>query len=399
MSQNIGVMIVGSKGAVATTLMAAWAATKVGLPDHFALPTDSDPLFQNLPLKGLDQMIFSGWDLSDDTYSKSLHTHQVVPTPLIQEIATLIDSVPFFSAIVGLDECITKKISANAHPITARQGNLSEQVDFIRQDIQQFKNTQKVEKVIIVNLASTDRLYPKTATHHSPKLFTEAVKDNSDALSHGMLYAYAGIQEGCHLLNFTPSDFFEIPALMELAWENQVALAGRDGKTGQTLYKTVIAPMFKFRGLKVDGWYSTNILGNRDGFVLHEDRNKKSKISTKKEVLVKILGYDDFDHQVYIHYYTPRGDAKEAWDNVDFRGWFGTKMQMKINWLGVDSILAAPLVLDLIRWIDFFSDNGETGILSQLSVYFKQPVGTDECDFFKQYAILRDHINKKYSQK
>jgi myo-inositol-1-phosphate synthase len=395
--QNIGVMIIGSKGAVATTLIAAWATAKVGLSEHFALPTDADPLFQKLQLKSFDQMIFSGWDLSNESYSKSLHTHRVVPSDSIQKISALVDSLPFFPAIVGLDNCITEKIGANAHPITTRQGSLAEQVDFIRQDIQHFRSSQKVDKVIIVNLASTDRLYPKTETHQSVERFAQAVQDSSETLSPGMLYAYAGILECCHLINFTPSDFFEIPALIELAKDNQLALAGRDGKTGQTLYKTVLAPMFKLRGLKVDGWYSTNILGNRDGAVLHEEGNKESKIFSKKEVLRKILGYDDFDHQVHIHYYAPRGDAKEAWDNIDFSGWFGTKMQMKIDWLGVDSILAAPLVLDLIRWMDFFSDKGENGILTQLSVYFKQPIATDECDFFKQYATLCNHISSNYS--
>jgi myo-inositol-1-phosphate synthase len=390
-------MIIGSKGAVATALIAAWATRKVGCSEYFALPTDADPLFQKLHLKSFEQIVFSGWDLSNESYSKSLHTHRVIPSDSIQKISTLVDSLPFFPAIVGLDNQIAEKIGANAHPVTTREGSLSQQVNFIRQDIKHFKSTQKVDKVIIVNLASTDRLYPKTETHQSVENFTQAVQNSSEALSAGMLYAYAGILEGCHLINFTPSDFFEVPALIELAKNRQLTLAGRDGKTGQTLYKTVLAPMFKLRGLKVDGWYSTNILGNRDGFVLHEDSNKESKIFSKKEVLAKILGYDDFDHQVHIHYYAPRGDAKEAWDSIDFSGWFGTKMQMKIDWLGIDSILAAPLVFDLIRWTDFFSNKGESGVLTQLSVYFKQPIATDECDFFKQYAILRDHIINNYS--
>lgn len=389
-------MIVGSKGAVATTLIGAWAATKVGLPGHFDLPSEADELFQNLPLIPLEQLTFSGWDISNKSYSQSLRKHQVVPAPIIDNVSTTVDSVSFFPAIVGLDESTANKIEDDIQSIEIRRGNFSEQVNFLRQNIQSFKNDQKIEKVIIVNLSSTDRPYIRTVVHQSVEQFALGVQNNSTDLSPGMLYAYAGIQEGCHLVNFTPSDFFEIPALMALAKERGVALSGRDGKTGQTLYKTVIAPMFKYRGLKIDGWYSTNILGNRDGLVLNEEANKASKISSKKEVLEKILGYSDFHHQVHIHYYPPRGDAKEAWDNIDFRGWFDVKMQMKINWLGVDSILAAPLVLDLIRWMDFFSDKQESGVLTQLSVYFKQPFATNECDYFKQLTMLRDHVKNRY---
>lgn len=396
MPKRIGVMIVGSKGAVATTLIGAWAAKKVGLPGHFDLPTEVDEYFQSLPFIPLEQLTFSGWDLSNRSYSQSLKKHQVVPTPIIDNVSSTVDSVLFFPAIVGLDDTIVKKIEDDTQSIEIRRGSLFEQVNFLRQDIQNFKNEQKIEKVVIVNLSSTDRPYTRTVVHQSVEQFALGVQNNSTDLSPGMLYAYAGIQEGCHFVNFTPSDFFEIPALMALAKKRGVALSGRDGKTGQTLYKTVIAPMFKYRGLKIDGWYSTNILGNRDGLVLNEDANKASKISSKKEVLEKILGYDDFNHQVHIHYYPPRGDAKEAWDNIDFRGWFDIRMQMKINWLGSDSILAAPLVLDLIRWMDFFSDKQESGVLTQLSVYFKQPVATNECDHFKQLAMLQDYVKKNY---
>lgn len=396
MSKKIGVMIIGAKGAVATTLIGAWTAKKLGLPEQFNLPSEADELFQNLPLIPLEQLTFAGWDISSDSYSQGLKKHQIIPSSVINKISTEIDLVPFFPAVVGLDEGTANKIKDDTQHVEIRRGNLSEQVNSLRQDIQSFKNEQQIDKVIVVNLSSTDRPYTKTVMHQSVEQFIQGMQNNSADLSPSMLYAYASIQEGCHLINFTPSDFFEIPALIALAKEKGVALSGRDGKTGQTLYKTVIAPMFKYRGLKIDGWYSTNILGNRDGLVLNEDANRTSKISSKKEVLEKILGYNDFSHQVHIHYYPPRGDAKEAWDNIDFQGWFNTKMQMKINWLGVDSILAAPLVLDLIRWMDFFSDKQESGVLTQLSVYFKQPIATDECDYFKQITMLHDHVRKNY---
>ena len=211
-----------------------------------------------------------------------------------------------------------------------------------------------------------------------------------------MLYAYAAIKNGCHYINFTPSLTAEVPALIDMAVQAKVGLAGRDGKTGQTLYKTVLAPLFRERALKLKGWYSINILGNRDGLVLKEEKHKAAKIKSKTAVLESIVGYNDFDHQVHIHYYPPRGDAKEAWDNIDFSGWFDVPMQMKINWLGEDSILAAPLVCDLIRWVDFFTTHKEYGVFSQLASYFKDPLGCHEHDFFKQVQLLREHVLKKY---
>jgi myo-inositol-1-phosphate synthase len=242
---------------------------------------------------------------------------------------------------------------------------------------------------VVVNLASVERPIINSKSMETLEDFENALDENDESLTSGMIYAYAAISQKCGYVNFTPAVTADVPALEQLAKRNGVVLAGKDGKTGQTLYKTVLASMFQKRGLKVEGWYSTNILGNRDGEILNDQEHVKSKISTKQGVLPSILKYDDFVHQVHIHYYPPRGDLKEAWDNIDFTGWFGVKMQMKVNWLGCDSILAAPLVVDLVRWVHFLQGLGMSGNVKELGSYFKAPVGLEENDFFDQWLLLR----------
>lgn len=405
MGTKIGVMIIGAKGAVATTLIAAQAAAIRGLVNGFPVPSEVEPLYQSLPLPGFSDMVFGGWDITPDSYSESCAIHGVVPKHILNDIADLLDKVDSYPAILAshdssIEDILTgsgkggrnQNIDYATTVFTKRPHN--ELVKSLEYDIADFKARHDVGKVIVVNLASTEKPAQLSAAHDSLKAFEKAVEDNDPAISFGMLYPYAAIRSGCHYINFTPSVACEIPALIELAAERKVALSGKDGKTGQTLYKTAIAPMFKHRALRLKGWYSTNILGNRDGQVLKDPEHRASKIGTKTAVLSQILGYDNFDHQVHIHYYLPRGDAKEAWDVVDFQGWFGTNMQMKINWLGDDSILAAPLVYDLIRWTDYFSERGEYGVLVQLASYFKHPMGTNQHDYYQQIDMLKQHILK-----
>jgi myo-inositol-1-phosphate synthase len=225
--------------------------------------------------------------------------------------------------------------------------------------------------------------------------FETRMRENDSWITPGMIYAYAAIRKGCGYINFTPSVNAELPALRELAQKTGAVVAGKDGKTGQTLYKTVLAPMFKARQLKVLGWYSTNILGNTDGAVLSSTDHRQSNAATKLAVLSNILGYEDIDHQVRIDYYRPRGDNNEAWDNVDFEGWLGHKMCMKINWIGSDSVLAAPLVIDLVRFAGYAARCGEKGMLTYLDMFFKSPYGDGRelsCDFFEQLDRLKQYV-------
>lgn len=408
MKSKIGVMIIGSKGSVATTLLAAQCTMQKEKKFSFNLPSETEEAYSVLGLIGLEEIAFGGWDVVSDSYSKSCQHHGVVPRHIIPSIASELDKIDVFPAIlVEHDETIEKLLeSDDAQPrmknvdfattvFTKRP--LKELIQSIEFDITGFKRRHNVEKMIIVNLASTEKPAMLGKVHDSLEAFEKGINNNDVSITTGMIYAYTAIKNNAHIVNFTPSTVWEIPALIEFAEKRKIALAGRDGKTGQTLYKTAIAPMLKHRALKLTGWYSTNILGNRDGQVLNDPGHKATKIDSKKAVLNEIMGYDNFDHQVHIHYYLPRGDSKEAWDNVDFTGWFNVPMQMKIDWLGDDSILAAPLVADLIRWVNFFTEKGECGILTHLASYFKQPMGTKECDFFKQIAMLKNHVTEKYT--
>lgn len=393
MNNRTGVLIVGSKGSVATTLLAAQSAKRRNSNLSFKCPSEFDPDYASLGLIDFSDITFGGWDLFSDSYSNACLSHGVVSSIIVDQIARDMDRIPSFSAIsVFEDESITRLL---IEEIPSNQP-LLELIEKVENDISLFKKQNNVSKVIIVNLASTAKPITLSPVHMSLEAFEEGIQRNDRAITSGMIYAYAAIKQGCHLINFTPSIMFDIPALLELAHQEKAALVGKDGKTGQTLYKTVIAPMLKQRGLKLTGWYSTNILGNQDGKILNDPDHCASKINSKSGVLNQIFGYDDFDHQVHIHYYNPRGDVKEAWDSIDFKGWFDSPMQMKINWIGNDSILAAPLVLDLIRWVDLFTDHEENGILPQLASYFKVPLGTEEQDFFKQVDMLKKHVNGKY---
>ena len=406
MSSKTGVLIIGAKGAVSTTLLSAYCAILEGLNFHFAVPSESEELYKSLKLKNLSDFTFGGWDVVNDSYSKSCEIHNVLQLHIIDKIRSRLDGLDIYPAIVvNPDHTLQELLSSSPSPrmqdpefattvFTKRP--LMELVKSIEYDICEFIDKHHLGKCLVVNLASTDKPAQRAPCHEKFELFEKALSENSLLVTSGMVYAYTALKNRCHFVNFTPSLTVEIPALIEYAQEQKVCIAGSDGKTGQTLYKTAIAPMLKHRGLRLTGWYSTNILGNRDGIILNDPEHCSTKIQSKSKVLKNILGYDDFDHQVHIHYYKPRGDAKEAWDNIDFSGWFNTPMQMKIDWLGDDSILAAPLVADLIRWVDFFSDHGEYGVLSQLSSYFKQPFGTDECDFFKQVQSLKEHVGRSY---
>nr|MBC8554266.1 inositol-3-phosphate synthase [Candidatus Brocadiales bacterium] len=230
-----------------------------------------------------------------------------------------------------------------------------------------------------------------TGTYDNLEGFRKAITNNDEGLTSGMLYAYAAIEENCPFVDFTPNVTLETGALLELADVKNVPLAGRDGNTGQTLMKTVLGQMLKIRNLKLDGWYSTNILGNNDGKVLARNEHSEIKMRDKLGVLEPLLGYGDFDHKVNIEYFAPRGDNKEAWDSIDFLGWLDQSISVKINWLGRDSILAAPLILDLIRLVEYAQRKGEKGIQSHLAMYFKNPLGTKARGFYDQYKVFVDY--------
>jgi myo-inositol-1-phosphate synthase len=244
----------------------------------------------------------------------------------------------------------------------------------------------------MVNLASTEKFCELADVHRTIEGFESGLDNNDARISPAMKFLYVACKLGMSHCNFTPSRSM-VPALLQLAEQCGVPIAGEDGKTGQTLLKTVLAPAFAIRELKVEGWFSTNILGNNDGLVLNDPASNKTKVLSKQSVLDDILGYEVEDHQVHIHYYRPRGDAKEAWDNIDLIGFLGERMQLKLDFLCKDSILAAPLVLDLVRLLDLAHRRGDRGIQKQLSLFFKSPyhVASERPvhDLFKQHQLLQ----------
>jgi len=282
-------------------------------------------------------------------------------------------------------------------------GSLREATEKVRQDIRAFKEENGLERAVMVNCASTEAYAQPQKAHFSPEEFEKALDRSDPSISPAMVYAYAAIMEDVPYANGAPSLAADIPALVDLANERGVPVAGKDFKTGQTLMKTIVAPGLKARMLGLEGWYSTNILGNRDGEVLEDPESLKSKEVSKLGVLDTILQpeknpklYGNISHLVKINYYPPRGDAKEGWDSIDIFGWLGYPMQIKINFLARDSILAAPIVLDLALFLDLAQRAGMSGMQEWLSFYFKSPMSAPglypEHDLFIQQMKLKNRL-------
>ncbi|MGI8542260.1 MAG: inositol-3-phosphate synthase [Aridibacter sp.] len=366
--KKLGIAIVGLGGAVGTTIVAGIELLKNDLIGTEGLPLADLDAELTKDLANYKNIIFAGWDLSDANLAAAAAEHDVLSHKQFIAVEDKLLKIKPWQAVGDKDFLANIEgenlIVANSHRQTIKQ---------IQSDLQAFKKT--CDEVVVINLASTEKLADETdKVFASLTDFETALDENNGKISPAMLYAYAAISENMPYGNFTPSVSADIPALIEFAEKNRVPIAGKDGKTGQTFIKTVLAPALKSRALKIDGWYSTNILGNRDGLALSNEDSLASKIKTKASVLRNILGYEVLDHIVDIRYYRPRGDNKEAWDNIDFTGFLGQTMQLKINFLCKDSILAAPLAIEIARSLDLAKSRGDSGIQEQLSVFFKLPM-------------------------
>ena len=376
-------MIVGISGAVASTAVAGIELLKRRKIGIEGLPLAALPENLTGNLADYETLVFGGWDMNADDLASAATTHNVLTLQQFQEVSEQLQALKPLAAVCNAEFCHNIE---GENVIAAANHTLC--VEAIREDIRRFKNEWGVERVVMINLASTESFVDKDSqTFSTLENFERAIYDNSAEISPAMLYAYAAVGEGVAYGNFTPSVAGDIPALVEYAVQKGVPLAGKDGKTGQTFIKTVIAPGLKARALKVDGWFSTNILGNRDGLALSHPDSLKSKVATKSTVLDDILGYKVEDHLVDIRYYRPRGDNKEAWDNIDIIGFMGQPMQLKINFLCKDSILAAPLVIEIARLLDYAQRCGEKGAQEQLSVFFKLPQVADETNRKPEHAF------------
>ena len=383
---GVGVCIIGANGAVATTIIAGVALMKKGLVPREGMITEG-PLNKITDLVPLEDMVFGGWDLRADNAYEAATSHAAVPQTLLDKVK---DELAAFRPWPAVASSKFLHSMGGKHLITT--ANFREEIKVLTEQIEAFKKQHNLTRLVMVNLASTEKYCETADVHRTIEAFEAGLDNSDDRISPAMKYLYVACKLGMAHCNFTPSRSM-VPALEQLSQKSGVPIAGEDGKTGQTLLKTVLAPAFAIRGLRVEGWFSTNILGNNDGLVLNDPASNKTKVLSKQSVLDDILGYEVEDHQVHIHYYRPRGDAKEAWDNIDLIGFLGEKMQLKLDFLCKDSILAAPLVLDLVRLLDYAHRKGDKGIQRQLSLFFKSPYYNDGerpvHDLFKQHDLLQ----------
>jgi myo-inositol-1-phosphate synthase len=401
-------------GAVATTFVAGVEAVRQGL----ALPIGSltqmgtvrlgkrtegrsPKIKEFVPLASLNDLVFTGWDIfEDDMYASACHAG-VLDRSLLDKIKPFLESIKPRTAV--FDRNYVKRLDG---PNVKKGKNKMELVEQLRQDIRDFKRSNSLDRLIMIWCGSTEVFQERSAVHQSLAAFEAGLAANDEHIAPSMIYAYAALSEGVPFANGAPNLTTDIPALLELSRRNQAPICGKDYKTGQTLMKTILAPGFKARLLGVSGWFSTNILGNRDGEVLDDPGSFKTKEESKLSVLHQILQpqlypelYKDLYHKVRINYYPPRGDNKEGWDNIDIFGWLGYPMQIKVDFLCRDSILAAPIVLDVVLFMDMAQRTPELrgiGIQEWLSFYFKSPITIPglypEHDLFIQLIKLKNTL-------
>src|SRR5216683_1338744 len=389
--RRVGLWLIGAFGGVGTTVALGLAALRRGLIDATSLVT-ALPLFDGIDLDGASQFTLGGHDIRQTSYRQAvgeLHQRSNIFEP------SLIDAC--LPDLDGWSENVRPGTVLNAGAAIAKLADLPEvqqknsmrtAVEEIQTDLRQFRETHRLDQVVVINVASTEPPFELSEVHDSlDRLLAPQECRNQAALPASSLYAWAAIDLGLPYINFTPSLGASFPAIQELAQQRRSAIGGKDGKTGETLLKTVLAPMFAARNLRILSWVGHNIFGNRDGKVLDDPKNKASKIRTKDQVISQIVGYKPQTH-VSIEYIKSLDDWKTAWDFIHFQGFLGVKMNMQFTWQGCDSILAAPLVIDLARLELLAQRRGEAGILRHLACFFKSPMGVEEHDFFKQLAML-----------
>lgn len=387
-SGRLGVMLPGL-GAVSTTLIAGVEAVRRNLSEPIGSLTQmgrirlgkrtenrSQLIKDFVPLTPLDDLRFGGWDIFTDNAFEAASHAKVLDADLLRQIRPALEKVKPYSAV--FDKNFITQIDGPNVKKSQTKRDLAEE---LREDMRHFKHNNDCDRLVIVWCASTERYTLPMKCHASLAQFEKGLMENDPNIAPSQIYAYAALKERVPFANGSPNRSVEVPAIQELAREMRVPISGSDFKTGQTLMKTIIAPGLKSRLLGLAGWYSTNILGNRDGEVLADPGSFKSKEVSKLSVLEQILEpetypnlYGKVHHQVSINYYPPRGDNKEGWDNIDIFGWLGYPMQIKVNFLCRDSILAAPIVLDLALFMDLAARSGLHGIQEWLSFYYKSPL-------------------------
>ena len=388
-SGRLGVLMPGL-GAVSTTFIAGTLAIRKGLSRPIGSLTQMGSLRLGkrtekrevdikdfVPLANLDDLVFGGWDIFEDNCYEAAVKAGVIDVTLLDQVKPELSSIKPMKAV--FEKKFVKKLDGTY--IKSAKGH-RKRIEALRQDIRNFKKENKVDRAVMIWCGSTEVYQePKDSIYESLESLEKALDSDNPSIAPSILYAYAALKEGVPYANGAPNLSVDFDAMYSLASQEGVPIAGKDFKTGQTLMKTILAPGFKARMIGIDGWFSTNILGNRDGEVLDDPDSFKTKEVSKLGVLEQILEpekypelYGDLYHKVRINYYPPRGDNKEGWDNIDIKGWLDYPMQIKVDFLCRDSILAAPIVLDLALFLDLSNRAGMHGIQEWLSFYFKSPM-------------------------
>jgi myo-inositol-1-phosphate synthase len=407
---KLGVLLVGL-GAVSTTFIAGVEAIKKGLAEPIGSLTQMGtirlgrrtdnrvPAIKDfVPLAKLEDLVFGAWDIFPDSAFEAATHAGVLEKELLTKLRAPLQKIKPMKAV--FDQNYVKRLTGTNVKTGKHKLDLAKQ---LIAEIAEFKRKHKCDRLVMIWAASTEIFMKPHAVHRNLKSFEKAMRENHKAIPPSMVYAYAALKSGIPFANGAPNLTVDVQALMDLANQEGLAVCGKDFKTGQTLMKTILAPGLKSRMLGLDGWYSTNILGNRDGEVLDDPESFKTKEESKLSVLEYILQpevypklYKNFSHVVRINYYPPRGDNKEGWDNIDIFGWLGYKMQIKIDFLCRDSILAAPIVLDLALFLDLAQRTGMKGVQEWLSFYFKSPMTAPglypEHDVFIQLMKLKNTL-------
>jgi len=396
-SEPVGVWMIGALGGVGTTLVVGARAIAAGLVADTGLVTNR-PEFSPLNLVPVGGLVFGGhevrlsnfWasacDIARQSHSIDLEVLAKLKNDLL-DISEALKPGTCVNAGPAIDEIVS-------NPVTRQDDGLRSIIQRVQSDIRAFRARESVERVVVVNLASTEPDLPGVAEIRTPEAFEELL-DAGDIsrIRPSMLYSYAAFKEGCGYINFTPSTAALAPVMCAIGNACRMPYMGSDGKTGETLVKSALAPMFKYRNLKVLTWQGYNMLGDRDGQVLAHADNLATKVRSKDSVLASILGYPVHTH-VGIDYVPSLHDLKTAWDFIHFQGFMGHKMAMQFTWQGCDSILAAPLVLDMVRLTDLAMRRGEHGPMSQLAPYFKSPIGVVEQDLHAQFHAMMDYFGR-----
>jgi myo-inositol-1-phosphate synthase len=393
--RRVGLWLIGACGGVGATAALGLAALGRGQTDNTSLVT-ALPLFEGLDLDGPAQFVLGGHDVRRSSFRQAVDE--------LHRRANVFDNGLIEQCMPDLDawsENVRPGTVQGSGPTIARLAEFPEarsaanprrSVEQIQGDLRQFCESQHLDQVVVLNVASTEPPTDLAEPHRSLVKFQRHLEQpDARGVPASSLYAWAALDLGWPYVNFTPSLGASFPAAEELAHERHAVFGGKDGKTGETLLKTVLAPMFALRNWRVLSWVGHNIFGNRDGQVLNDPHNKASKLRTKDQVLSKVLGYSPQTH-VSIEYIESLDDWKTAWDHIHFQGFLGVKMMMQFTWQGCDSILAGPLVIDLARLALLAQRRGQAGVLKHLACFFKSPMGVDEHDFFRQFSMLEEYV-------